>query len=249
MSGVACVASACLAEGTPPGGSVNEGTLDPVLLPPDETPGGATPAGSCQVGSSSTAWAATCQAELAQSCAPGEFVSWGSSAPENYPLRYETEHFAFLWPDERNVTLAQAQAAGAFMEDVLWQNYLGSPIFWPEPDCQQTNKRKTSVHIIEGGLFGGCNAGRPGIWVGPGALNDHWGLGHEWTHSLQCMTPGFQDCGGAGCWINESHANFMSHQLPEYREDVHCSEMLANMPHLITAPRGIATATGSSSSS
>ena len=46
------------------------------------------------------------------------------------------------------------------------------------------------------------------------------------------MTPGFADCGGAGCWINESHANFMPHQLPEYRGDVHCSEMLANMPHL-----------------
>ena len=238
MAGVECVAGACVAEGStpPPSGSVNEGNIDPVLTPPNQMPGetpGETPvAGSCQAGSTATTWATSCQTELATTCVPGQFQSWGSSAPENYPLRYETEHFAFLWPDERNVSMAQAQAAGAFMEDVLWQNYLGSPIFWPEPDCNSAVKRKTSVHLIEGGLFGGCNQGRPGIWVGPGALGDHWGLAHEWMHSLQCMTPGFQDCGGAGCWISESHANFMPHQLPEYRQDVHCSEMLANMPHL-----------------
>jgi len=229
----ACVAGVCACQGADCPTSISEGPIDPVLdpsrLPPTEE---APPAGACQPGSSATAWAQTCATAPAASCVPGEFQSWGSSSPENYPLRYETEHFAFLWPDERNVTIAEAQAAGEFMENVLWQSYLGSPMFWPEPDCDSAVKRKTSVHIIEGGLFGGCNAGRPGIWVGPGALADHWGLGHEWAHSLQCMTPGFPECGGAGCWINESHANFMSHQLPEYRAEVHCSEMLANMPHL-----------------
>jgi len=33
-------------------------------------------------------------------------------------------------------------------------------------------------------------------------------------------------------WIYESHANWHAHQLPEYRDDVHCSEMLPNAPHL-----------------
>jgi hypothetical protein len=133
--------------------------------------------------------------------------------------------------------MAAVQQAGEFMENVLWAQYLESPIFWPEPYCNTANKLKTSVHIIESGLFGGCNGnpGRPGIWVGPGAMTDHWGLGHEWTHALQCMTPGFQDCGAGGCWIHESHANWMPHQLTEYRTTTagtHCSEMLMNEPHL-----------------
>jgi len=234
-SGAACSAEDCPCLG----GDCALGPLDlaPVAMPEPGTtctdPAGCAPvAGSCDAGVTETAWASTCQSTLAQSCVPGTFQSWGSSSPENYPLRYETEHFAFLWPDERDVTVAQAQAAGEFLENVLWKNYLGSPIFWPEPDCNSAVKRKTSIHIIEGGLFGGCNQGRPGIWVGAGALADHWGLGHEWTHALQCMTPGFPECGAGGCWLNESHANFMSHQLPEYRADVHCSEMLANAPHL-----------------
>lgn len=220
------------------GGDCARDPLD--LAPVDPTaPDCADPAGcappalaNCDSGSSQTAWASACQSALTASCQPGQWQSWGSSAPENYPLRYETEHFAFLWPDERNVSMQQVQAAGEFLEDVLWPSFMGSPVFWPEPDCNSSSKRKTSIHIIEGGLFGGCNQGRPGIWVGPGALTDHWGLAHEWTHALQCMTPGFPECGAGGCWLNESHANFMAHQLPEYRDEVHCSEMLGNAPHL-----------------
>jgi hypothetical protein len=186
----------------------------------------------CEVGSTLTAWATECQTEKSESCVAGQWSSWGSSSPENYPLKYETEHFAFLWPDERNVSMQAVQSAGEYLETVLWPRYIGSPVFWPEPYCESANKLKTSIHIIEDGLFGGCNDGRPGIWVGPGAMTDHWGLAHEWMHALQCLQPGFQDCGSGGCWIFESHANFMPHQLDEYRDDVHCSEMLVNAPHL-----------------
>lgn len=187
--------------------------------------------GVCDPGSTATAWATSCPTSAA-ACTPGTWTAWGSSSPENYPFRHETAHFAFYWPDGRNVTLQQAQTAGDFLENVVWKTYMGDPIYWPEPDCNSANKRKVSIHIIEDGLYGGCNNGRPGIWVGAGALADHWGLGHEFMHSLQCMTQAFADCGGSGCWIFESHANFMPHQLPEYRGDVHCSEMLVNAPHL-----------------
>jgi hypothetical protein len=196
--------------------------------------GGTGGSPTCNPGSTTTAWATSCQTSRA-ACTAGTWTSWGSSSPENYPLKYETAHFAFLWPDERNVTMAAVQQAGQFMESVLWAQYLESPIFWPEPYCNTANKLKTSVHIIADGLFGGCNNGRPGIWVGPGAMADHWGLGHEWMHALQCMTPGFADCGAGGCWIHESHANWMPHQLTEFRtttNGTHCSEMLANEPHL-----------------
>lgn len=77
---------------------------------------------------------------------------------------------------------------------------------------------------------GGWGAGYMGLWVGAGALADRWGLAHEFMHGVQTTTQGFPDCGGSGCWIYESHANWMPHQV--YRDDVHCSEMLVNAPHL-----------------
>jgi hypothetical protein len=196
-----------------------------------------TVSGSCTQGSTETAWASSCPT-AATSCTAGSWKAWGSSSPENYPFRYETAHFAFYWPDGRlrrdgsALTRADAEIAGKYLEEVVWPGYMGSPIFWPEPDCESANKRKVSIHIIEDGLYGGCNEGRPGMWIGAGGLADHWGLAHEFMHSMQCMTPGFADCGAGGCWIHESHANFMPHQLPEFRDEVHCSEMLVNAPHL-----------------
>jgi hypothetical protein len=211
------------------GGSVGTGGRD--MGAGDASGSGDLAPGACEPGGSTTAWATICPTEPPATCTPGTWTSWGSSSPENYPVKYETAHFAFLWPDGRNVTMQQVQSAGEFMENVLWKTYLGSPIFWPEPYCNTANKLKTSVHIIENGLYGGCNRG-PGLWVGPGAMMDHWGLGHEWAHALQCQTPGFPDCGAGGCWIHESHANFMPHQLPEYRGQTHCSDILVNAPHL-----------------
>jgi hypothetical protein len=201
--------------------------------PPDS----AGPPGSCEQGSSDTSWATTCPTTVT-ACTAGTWTAWGSSSPENYPFRYETEHFAFYWPDGRTgpngaaLTRSDAEVAGKYLEEVVWPGYMGSPIFWPEPDCDSANKRKVSIHIVDSGLSGGCNAGRPGMWIGAGGLADRWGLAHEFMHSLQCMTSGFADCGAGGCWIHESHANFMPHQLTEFRSNVHCSEMLVNAPHL-----------------
>ncbi len=75
-----------------------------------------------------------------------------------------------------------------------------------------------------------------GMWVGPGAANDVWGLAHEFTHGVQSISGGLS-CGGpqtsnTGDRIFESHANFVPHQLSTYDDDVHCSEMLVNAPHL-----------------
>ena len=96
--------------------------------------GGSGGSPTCNPGSTTTQWATSCQTTRA-TCTAGTWTSWGSSSPENYPLKYETEHFAFLWPDDRNVTMQAVQQAGAFMEDVLWAQYLESPMFWPEPFC------------------------------------------------------------------------------------------------------------------
>jgi hypothetical protein len=87
------------------------------------------------------------------------------------------------------------------------------------------------------GLTGGCwGNGLPGMWIGPGATADHWGLAHEFTHSWQCSVGTGLSCGNGPneCgWIYESHANWSAQQLPEYHAtNVHCSEMLDNAPHL-----------------
>lgn len=114
----------------------------------------------------------------------------------------------------------------------------GSPMFEPEPFCKSSTKSKVSIVIhSDYGLTGGCwGAGLPGMWVGPDATADHWGLAHEFTHAWQCSVGTGLQCGSGPntCgWIYESHANWSAQQLPEYHaSNVHCSEMLANMPHL-----------------
>jgi len=110
-------------------------------------------------------------------------------------------------------------------------------MFEPEPFCMSANKSKVSIVIRNGsGLTGGCwGNGLPGMWVGPGATADHWGLAHEFTHSWQCSVGTGLQCGNSNTcgWTFEAHANWSAQQLPEYHaSNVHCSEMLANAPHL-----------------
>jgi Family of unknown function (DUF6055) len=120
---------------------------------------------------------------------------------------------------------------------VVWPTLFGAPIFFPEPYCDSAKKWKASivVHSDSGLTGGGWGDNYMGMWIGPGGTADHWGLAHEFMHAVQAQTKGLA-CGGDQnyCgWIYESHANWRSQQLPEYHtKDVHCSEMLANAPHL-----------------
>jgi hypothetical protein len=135
------------------------------------------------------------------------------------------------------ITAAQCTAATTELETAIWPERFGSPMFEPEPFCKSTTKSKVSIVIhSDYGLTGGCwGNGLPGMWIGPGATADHWGLAHEFTHSWQCSVGTGLQCGNSNTcgWIYESHANWSAQQLPEYHaSNVHCSEMLANVPHL-----------------
>lgn len=163
--------------------------------------------------------------------------TWAVAAPDPndavnsaLPVRYETGHFAFRWRDDVG-NEADARAAGAFME-MAW-SYFIDRIDLLQPFCGSAAKRKVNVFIGAGyGLSGGIDAtGTPGLWIGPGGLLDHWGLAHELTHALQGGTGALQDSPYAG-WLWENHANWMTHQLPEFRSDTHCSVFLVNYPHL-----------------
>ncbi|ACE86181.1 DUF6055 domain-containing protein [Cellvibrio japonicus] len=179
-------------------------------------------------------WAGASCATQVNNCVSGTWLAPRDGGETRAPLRLETEHFAFYWSDGTNITMANAQAASVTLE-AIWDSYFGSPIYFPEPYCNSTQKYKAAVHFdnqfpLWGGGWSRNGINYMGMWVGPGAASDPWGLAHEFMHGVQAMTQGFGDCGGVGCWIYESHANWMPHQI--FNTNVHCSEMLVNMPHL-----------------
>jgi hypothetical protein len=170
--------------------------------------------------------------------------SWRAAGPNptqsGFSLLKESEHFAF-YSDEA-VSAADLNLAADTLENTVWQNLFDSNLMMPEPYFNRADKIKAAIHIHSGwGLTGGGwvdpqGTLHLGMWIAPGALKDHWGLTHEFTHGWQSWA-GYN--GGLACpesntcgWIFESHANFTPHQLPEYQDNVHCSEMLANAPHL-----------------
>lgn len=146
------------------------------------------------------------------------------------PVRHETTHFAFHWLGDL-VPAAAAEAAGKHLEYV-WTQFIDG-IGFPEPDCGVGAKRKINVFVgADYGLTGGADGlGQLGMWIGPGGVRDRFGLAHELTHALQVGSGGLQDSPFSG-WLFESHANWMTHQLPEFRSSTHCSVLSVNYPHL-----------------
>lgn len=200
--------------------------------------------GACEPGTRDTTWASSCRTSP-PACTPGTWTA-PASGSDGHQLRGESEHFAIYWytPGQSPPAPLQGVASPPSAQTVeralatlesIWDTYFGDPIYFREPYCDSAQKWKATIHIDDyyplwgGGWNGGGNS-YMGLWVGPGALNDDWGLAHEFTHGVQASTQGFPDCGGTGCWIYESHANWMPHQI--YRDDVHCSDMLVNAPHL-----------------
>jgi hypothetical protein len=148
-------------------------------------------------------------------------------------LRSESDHFA-VYGDEAATTAALAKAAVDHLETV-WNLYFGNPIYMREPFCSSAKKIKANIHVhSDWGLTGGAFDGRMGMWIGTGGLSDHWGLAHEFMHGVQSVQGGMACNTSNTCgWIYESHANWAAQQQTEYHtKDVHCSEMLANAPHL-----------------
>jgi len=191
-------------------------------------------AGGCDPGTTTTAWATDCPTAPPTTCTAGSWVAGGPDPDHSgFRLLSESAHFV-VYSDE---TPSGAQEAVDHLEDV-WNTYFGAPMYMREPLCDAATKYKASVHVhSDWGLTGGAwTSNRMGMWIGSGGLRDHWGLAHEFMHAVQSVQGGMS-CGGPQTqnycgWVYESHANFSPHQLPEYANDVHCSELLANTPHL-----------------
>lgn len=190
---------------------------------------------ACVTPKADNVWAgSSCSTPPVTNCVAGNWVAPRDGGENGAPLRLQSEHFAVYWKDGTNITMANAQAALTTLEGI-WDSYFGAPIYFPQPYCTSTTKYKAAVHFdnefpLWGGGWSRGGINYMGMWIGPGAANDPWGLAHEFMHGVQAMTQGFGDCGGVGCWIYESHANWMPHQI--FNNNVHCSEMLPNMPHL-----------------
>jgi len=194
---------------------------------------GGTP-GSCDPGTTTTTWATDCPTAPPTTCTAGSWVAGGPDPDHSgFQLLSESAHFV-VYSDE---SPSGAQEAVDHLEDV-WSTYFGDPMYMREPLCASSTKYKASVHVhSDWGLTGGAwTSNRMGMWIGTGGLRDHWGLAHEFMHAVQSVQGGMS-CGGPQAqnycgWVYESHANFSPHQLPEYANDVHCSELMANTPHL-----------------
>lgn len=189
--------------------------------------------GSCDPGSTATEWATECPTSVS-ACTAGAWTAGGPDPDHSgFALKAESAHFA-VYSDEA-ISAATAKAATDYLESTVWPTYFGDPIYFKEPFCNSSTKYKASIHVhSDWGLSGGAwNATRMGMWIGTGALSDHWGLAHEFMHAVQSVSGG-QSCSSSNTcgWVYESHANFMPHQLAEYRTDVHCSELLVNSTHL-----------------
>jgi hypothetical protein len=185
---------------------------------------------ACDMVTAETQWATGCKTSR-PACTPGTWTAPGSTT--NDPLGFESDHFAFYWPSGNDYS-SNAQAAADMLEKTIWPAFMGAPVLFPEPYCNTGKKFKVSIvlHSDYGLTGGGWGDGYMGMWIGPGATSDHWGLAHEFTHALQASTGGLANSQYTG-WIWESHANWHAQQLAEFHQsNVHCSEMLPNFPHL-----------------
>jgi len=170
--------------------------------------------------------------------------TWRAGGPQpsqaSFKLVKESAHFTF-YSDEA-VSDSDLALAVDVLENTVWQNLFNTNLMMPEPFHDRADKIKPAIHIHSnwgltgGGWVDGQGLMHLGMWIGTGALRDNWGLTHEFTHGWQSWA-GYD--GGMTCtqsntcgWIFESHANFTPHQLPGYQSNVHCSEMLANAPHM-----------------
>jgi hypothetical protein len=200
-----------------------------------------TAADAVDQGTTGTTWYTA--AAPTTTCKTGTWVADGpdpdhrstsnSDGTGKFVLVKESAHFA-IYSDE---TVADATATSAlnFLENTVWTTFFGPPMNNPEPLCNSTTKYKISIHIHSSwGLTGGAwDNLHGGMWFASGALSDHWGMPHEFTHAWQSVSGGLACNQSNTCgWIYESHANWSAHQVPENQTNVHCSEMLFNMPHM-----------------
>ena len=195
----------------------------------------ADPVGPCEPGSTATSWATSCPTSSPTSCVPGVWTAAGSANADD-TLVSESQHFAVY--SNGVVTQSQAQAMTSTLETVVWPVFFRSPMFLPEPYCNSATKKKTSIMVRSGyGIAGGAfGTDALGIWISPQSTTDHWGLAHTYVlglitqyRGLTCPLGTTSDTCG---WFQYSYANFMAHQLAEFRSEMHCSELLVNSPHL-----------------
>jgi len=169
--------------------------------------------------------------------------TWKEGGPNKagFKLLRESPHFAF-YSDEA-VTDAQLATAAQTLEGI-WHNMFDG-LLMPEPYANTADKIKPAIHIHSN--WGANGSGwidekqrvHLGMWIGTTwALSDPFVLAHEFTHGwqmwmssnggLDCKQPSPNTCG----WIWESHANFTARQMPGNQQNVHCTELMVNAPHL-----------------
>jgi hypothetical protein len=127
------------------------------------------------------------QAHAADRCVAG---TWRvvSGTPDEQAVQYETLISPSLETGhggEGRCCFRRGHSGGGLAFDLNVTHF-------PEPFCDTADKHKVNVNLDPSfGLTGGPTGERDmGMWIGPPALKDRWGLAHELTHALQGSTRG-----------------------------------------------------------
>ncbi|MEH3120728.1 MAG: Svx/AvrXca family virulence/avirulence protein [Sphingomonas phyllosphaerae] len=181
------------------------------------------------------------QAQASTSAAPTPAAStngtacvagtWKTPATTLHPnIRYESDHFAFRWVGDPT-TVDKAKQAASFLEGV-YAFYASTGL--PEPFCASPDKAKINVVISTDAVVetgGGDDQGLPLIRFNAPTLDEKQVMAHELTHVFQQFS-GHMAATPYTYWFWESHANWMSSQVPELRGDVNCGDQLTQTAHL-----------------
>ncbi|WP_335306301.1 Svx/AvrXca family virulence/avirulence protein [Sphingomonas adhaesiva] len=162
----------------------------------------------------------------APSCVSGSWVA----APGKLPVARETAHIALRW-EGGTVSAAQSDKAAALFEH-LYDVYVNQ-VGFIAPSCQSTTKYKVNVYFYPNiGPTGSLDEhGNPSLFISPAALEDLKTTAHELAHAFQGGSGGLRDSPYIG-WFWESHAEFMTAQVPELRSTfTGCSLNSVLYPH------------------
>ncbi len=157
--------------------------------------------------------------------------NWSIPSTGLHPaVQLQTDHFAIRY-NNAAITSTQAAETAAFLEKVF-AFYL--TIDMPEPFCASSIKSKINVDIdgnVTTESAGADTQGLPLISLNPASITDRQLLAHELTHVFQQFS-GHLAATPYTFWFWESHANWMSSQVPELRNNTNCGRTLVDFSHL-----------------
>jgi hypothetical protein len=150
-----------------------------------------------------------------------------------WPINASSTHFDLHYDPALGTPDPNVVQSSLTQLESVWSQFMGAPVYWPEPFCNSATKDKAQVFISEQWWAngGGFNTNDMGMWWSPQAILDPYSDGYEFTHALQFNSLGLQGTHYGG-WFWEAHSGFMTMQLSQNHQDLNCDYTLVAEPHL-----------------